>query len=74
MKDPNIKVKVVHSQSKPAWNIVGTTLGCKYKIAQVPYLPSDDIRLHEMNMVEAHEHASFISDCFNKSKEIIKLI
>ena len=32
-----IKTKVIHSKSKPAWNVVGETLGGKYKIARVLY-------------------------------------
>tara|TARA_R110002051_G_scaffold308116_1_gene379526 strand:+ start:19160 stop:19351 length:192 start_codon:yes stop_codon:yes gene_type:complete len=31
------RYKVVHSQSKNAWNIVGTIAGGKYKIARCPY-------------------------------------
>jgi len=32
-----MKTKVVHSQSKTSWNIVGEELGEKYKIARIPY-------------------------------------
>ena len=32
-----MKTKVVHSQSKNAWNVVNTELGGKYKIARIPY-------------------------------------
>lgn len=32
------KWKLQHSKSKPAWNIVGTTLGGRYKIARFPYI------------------------------------
>jgi hypothetical protein len=31
------KVRVVHSETKNAWNIVGTILGGKYKWARIPY-------------------------------------
>ncbi len=31
MINPKIKTKVVHSQTKSAWNIVGENLGGKYK-------------------------------------------
>lgn len=37
-----MKTKVVHSQSKTAWNIVGEELGKKYKIARVPYIKIED--------------------------------
>ena len=32
-----MKTKVVHSQTKAAWNIVGTTPGLTYKLARIPY-------------------------------------
>lgn len=71
MKNPKIKTRVVHSQTKSAWNIVGESLGGKYKIARVPYLVMDNQELSERQRVEAFEHATFISYCFNKSDEII---
>ena len=37
-----VKTKVVHSQTKSAWNVIGTDLGGKYKIARVPYVTIDD--------------------------------
>ena len=37
-----MKTKVVHSQSKTAWNIVGEELGKKYKIARIPYIKVED--------------------------------
>jgi len=72
--DPKIKTKVVHSQTKSAWNIVGVSpLGGKYKIARVPYFVSGDDKIDEINRVEAGEHAAFISYCFNNSQEIVKI-
>lgn len=75
MKDPQIKTKVVHSQSKQAWNVVGTTLGGKYKIAQIPYvvLPENEMASTRLKY-EALQHAEFISRCFNNSDKIIGLI
>jgi hypothetical protein len=67
MKNPKIKTKVVHSQTKSAWNIVGETLGGKYKIARVPYLVFENQELSDRNRLEAFEHATFISYCFNNS-------
>jgi hypothetical protein len=32
--------KVVHSESKPAFNVVGAIWGGKYKIARCPYVPN----------------------------------
>lgn len=71
MINPNIKTRIVHSQTKSAWNIVSEKLGGKYKIATVPYLLVDDQKSNDMNRVEAFEHAEFISYCFNHSNSII---
>lgn len=73
MKNPNIKTRVVHSQSKPAWNIVGETLGGKYKIARVPYLVLECDTLTQRNRQEAFEHANFISHCFNNADAFYKI-
>ena len=67
-----IKTKVVHSLTKTAWNVVGCDLGCKYKIARVPYVTSYDEETNEINENEAFEHACFISHCFNHSEHILK--
>ena len=74
MKNPNIKTKIVHSQTKAAWNIVGTTPGGKFKIARIPYNTKCPSNIEEIERTEALEHASFISECFNKSLEIIKFL
>jgi len=71
MKDPAIKVKIIHSQSKPAWNIVGTKLGAKYKIARIPYVSGTDEITANNNRQEAFEHAEFIAYCFNHSESIL---
>jgi len=62
---PKQNTEVKHSQSKNAWNVVGTDLGGKYKIARVPYevVEGSDI-LTTQNKAEALEHAMFISWCF----------
>jgi hypothetical protein len=60
-----IATKVVHSQTKPAWNIVGTKLGGKYKIARVPYETSIDKEIETRLRKEAYTHAMFISNAFN---------
>jgi hypothetical protein len=74
MKNPNIKTKIIHSKSKPAWNIIGTKIGGKYKIASVPYVPSESVEVIDLTRDEALEHAEFISSCFNKSDSIMELI
>jgi hypothetical protein len=74
MENPKIKTKIVHSKSKPAWNIIGTKLGGKYKIASVPYVPSESTEVIDETRDEAFGHAEFISSCFNKSDSLIELI
>lgn len=75
MKNPNIKTKVVHSQSKDdAWNVVCTTPAGKHKVARIPYQIIQDpeyIEINELYRKEAFEHATFISECFNNSDLII---
>jgi len=70
MRKPNIKTTVIHSKNNSAWNIVGTKLGAKYKIARVPYIASEDKLVNEANKIEAHGHAEFMSYCFNHSEDI----
>lgn len=60
-----MKTKVVHSQKNSAWNVIGTELGAKYKIARCPYITSDNEEITEKERKEALEHAQFISNCFN---------
>lgn len=62
----NITTKVVHSQSKTAWNVIGTFPGGKYKIARVPYhIVDGSEKWNTRAKNEALEHAQFISDAFN---------
>lgn len=70
MKNPNIHTKVVHSQKNPAWNVIGTALGGKYKIARVPYGSSENPTIDSRERLEAFEHALFISWCFNNADKI----
>ena len=72
MKNPKIQTKVVHSQTKSAWNVVGVSLGAKYKIARIPYMTDANEVLDARNRTEAFEHAEFISFCFNNSNSIMK--
>ncbi len=75
MENPKIRVKVVHSQSKTAWNIVGERPGCKYKIARIPYFAIEDSEaLTSQNIYEALLHAKFIAECFNNSDSIVEMI
>jgi hypothetical protein len=73
MENPRINVEVKHSESKTAFNVVGTDVGKKYKIARVPYLQiSTNKTLNERAKKEARKHAEFIAFCFNNSDKIIQ--
>ena len=61
-----MKVEIKHSESKPAWNIVGTRLGRKHKIARFPYVPSDDEELATLNKAEALTHARICVGALNR--------
>lgn len=74
MQNPNIKTKVVHSQSKDAWNVVGTRLPSKFKIARIPYLKTGNKITDTREKAEALLHAEYISRCFNRSDEIMSII
>ena len=74
MQNPKIKTKVVHSLTKEAWNVVGTKIPGKFKIARVPYLITGNDIIDTKYKSEALLHAEFISKCFNKSDEIISII
>ena len=63
-----MKTKVVHSQSKNAWNVVGEELGGKYKIARIPYEQCGNDILNTRLKHEALEIAMHIS----KSMETFK--
>jgi len=62
----NITTKVVHSQTKPAWNVVGISIPGKFKIARCPYEFCGSDIINERERKEAFEHATFISNCFNE--------
>ena len=68
MELPKISTKVIHSETKPAWNVVATSHGDKYKIARVPYTENSVVSgqlIVNQSKQQAYEHAKFISDCFN---------
>jgi len=63
-----MKTKVVHSQSKNAWNVVSEEWGSKYKIARIPYEQFDNDILNTRWKYEALEIAMHLS----KSMETFK--
>ena len=66
----NIRTKVVHSESKTAWNVVGEELGKKHKRARIPYHLCDNDIIDTRQKHEALEHAMFIRYCFNHAELI----
>ena len=74
MTDPKVKTKVVHSQSNNAYNVVGTTLGAKHKIARCSYVVTGDATIDKREKDEALNHATFISQCFNNSGLVMPFI
>ena len=62
-----MNVKVIHSESKPAWNIVNTILGGKYKLVNVPYVRTGvDPEVASANKEEARKLANYLANCINK--------
>jgi hypothetical protein len=71
MELPKIHTRVVHSESKNAWNVIGTKIGGRYKIARVPYdkIGTMGTDYNEKDKMVAYEYAVFISTCFNLAYE-----
>jgi hypothetical protein len=70
----SIETDVVHSKSKNAWNVVGTVLGGKYKIARIPYETVEGMeKTNTKNKAEALEHAEFICACFFNAENITEV-
>jgi len=63
---PQIKVRIVHSKTGPAWNIVALSISDKQEVAIVPYntIEGSDIYNTEKKS-EGLQHAQFIARCFN---------
>lgn len=63
--------RVVHSQSKPAWNIVGTVAGGPFKIARFPYVADTGSEvLDTEGKAEALERAQFCAWCINNRERV----
>ena len=72
IEHPKVIVKIKHSQSKSAWNIIGTRLGYKYKIAIIPYLKLGNNEIFDTrSKADALKHAEFICFCFNNPERIL---
>jgi hypothetical protein len=65
--------KVKHSESKPAFNVIGTILGGKYKIARCPYLVTENEIIDKREKEEAQANANLIAaapDMYEALKKI----
>ena len=62
-----MKTKVVHSKSKLTWNIIGTKLGAKFKVARCPY-----IKIEGCEKTSTREKAAAldIAEFISKSLEV----
>jgi hypothetical protein len=68
-------VKIKHSESKNAWNIIGNIAGGKYKIARIPYQQDNNKGMEMYNTrkkADALNDAEFISFCLNNKQSILE--
>lgn len=56
---------VVHSKTKPAWNIVGTVIAENFKVARFPYVECGDEILDTEGKAAALDRAKFCAKCLN---------
>lgn len=69
----NIPNEIVHSNNSSAWNINGTTLGKKFRLAIVPYVAAHDPAVTAKLRAEAHELALLISYALDSAEGIDKI-
>lgn len=63
-----MKTKVVHSESKLAWNVVGTQCGRKYKIARVPC----GIKMRHLNTLYLYQNA--LMNCIGINNKMFEFV
>lgn len=65
------KVKAQHSESNLAFNVVGTDLGGRYKIARFPYMDYGDglEDFTEQHKLEANGNANLYAEAHNVANE-----
>jgi len=59
------RVEIKHSQTKAAWNIIGTTAGMLYKYARIPYQLTNTEEYDARNRKAAYELATKIARFLN---------
>lgn len=63
------RVRVVHSKSNPAWNVVGEIAGGRYN--RVPYVPNTGSEIIDTReKASALDIAEFIVRCVNNREDI----
>lgn len=66
--------EIKHSESKDAFNIVGTIVGGHYKIARIPYLVTESlIEVNKREKSEAQANAKLIA-CAPELLEMVKIL
>lgn len=54
--------KVKHSESKSSWNVIGTVIGLRYKIARCPYMVTNNLKnINERERKEQEANAKLIA-------------
>jgi len=70
--------KIKHSESKDAFNIIGTITGGRYKIARVPYFLTNAFeKINEREKLESEANAKLIAcapEMLEALKEAIRLL
>jgi len=67
--------KVKHSESKNAFNVIGTLLGGRYKIARCPYLAAyTSEKLNEQEKQEQEANAKLIAAAPEMFDELVKIM
>jgi len=68
------KAKVMHSESKDAWNVIGTVLGGRWKIARFPYLQIEGSQdYNEKEKIEQYSNAMLLADAINTTNDSKRL-
>jgi len=69
--NPQIKVRIVHSKTEPAWRIISMSISDKQEVAIIPYNVIEGSEMYNTEKKnEALQHARFVTRCFNNVDKI----